>query len=302
MESCEVKNTLGLLGQVGISIAGSQRITINNCLSHHNGADGLFIAVNGPIGTVPPTPARDIEVVGGIYHGNARNGILIGSQFDGAHPENIQLIDIVTINNDGRGISVEAGSNIAIANPTAVDNGVQGIWIDNTAFNPSKPLELNQPRTTRVQLANVSNIFNNGNGRNLHKPVPGIGLRAVNRVTITGGKLFTTALIKERRQQYGIGLYKNKGGDIATDVKITDIDGSFDIASLVTPIDSDGRIDMSAATQHGYYRLQGRGAPEGVLAAPIGSEYLDLLTGMLHRKATGSGPTGWKLVHRSCCG
>lgn len=37
VNECEVKNTIGQIGQAGILVTGADRITINNCLSHHNG-------------------------------------------------------------------------------------------------------------------------------------------------------------------------------------------------------------------------------------------------------------------------
>ena len=49
----------------------------------------------------------------------------------------------------------------------------------------------------------------------------------------------------------------------------------------------------------GSIEFQSGGNPEGVLAAPAGSEYVDLLTGFNYRKALGAGNTGWTISANS---
>ena len=164
---------------------------ISNCVSHHNGAIGLQIGVNEPNYPNPPVPATNIQVCGGLFHDNQREGIKIMSGVDGVRPESIQLIGVSALNNEGRGISVEAGWDVLIADPTVADRGHQGIWFDNFPIGPSTS------RTTRVQISNPQ-VYNNG--RLLNVDVPGIGLRGVVQVAITGGMLFKTPEMATRRQ------------------------------------------------------------------------------------------------------
>jgi hypothetical protein len=51
--------------------------------------------------------------------------------------------------------------------------------------------------------------------------------------------------------------------------------------------------DSGAAAKSGYYRLQSSGDPGGQIAAPAGSQYVDLSTGISYRKDSGVGVTGW---------
>ena len=229
IDACEVRNTSGPIGQVGISISGSDSITVSNCLSHNNGRAGLHIGVNGPTVGNPPAPATNIQVIGGSYNDNTFEGILIASCANTVPPRNIQLVGVTAQNNDGRGISVEAGWDVLIASPTVVDSGAQGIWLENVPVPdfPNEPCDpsdkyylthpyrrpcdclspdANSPRTTRVQISNA-NVYNNG--RKVNVSVPGIGLKAVDQVLITGGKLSKTpAVAAARRQDYGIVLQK----------------------------------------------------------------------------------------------
>jgi hypothetical protein len=286
VEACEVKNTTGPIGQTGISVAGADRITISNCLSHGNGLTGLLIAVNGPIGSNPPSPGTNIRVIGGTCRDNGADGILVGSGFDGVFPERVQLVGVTACNNAAHGISVEAGRDVLIAGATVADNGVQGIWIENVPIDPS------QPRTARVQITG-SNVQDNGRGVNVD--IPGVGLRAAEQIVITGGRLSRIA-VAGSRQNYGIGLYKSPAGEVSRDLRVIDVDASLGQIKPVGSLDVNGVEDMTAAAQSGFFRLQAVGDPEGSLAAPLGSEYVDLATGFAYRKAAGSGPTGWARV------
>jgi hypothetical protein len=276
---CEVKNTTGPVDQVGISVGGADRILIANCLSHHNGKAGLFIGV----GVNPPVPSTNIQVSSCLFFDNKFEGVRIGSEVDGVRPESIRLVGVAALNNDGRGISVEAGWDVLIADPTVADSGAQGIWLENVPMDPNKP------RTTRVQISNPQ-IYNNG--RIVDVDVPGIGLRAVKQVTITGGKLSKTPSMSTRHQNYGIGLYLNRFGAACKDIRILDPDASVGQLKPIAALHSDTE-DNKAVAQSGFYRLQGTVNPQGFLSAPLGSEFVDLSTGFAYRKATGTGPTGW---------
>jgi hypothetical protein len=285
IDTCEVKNTSGPIGSMGISVTGSDRITISNCLSHDNAAAGLLIAVNGPIGSNPPVPARNIQVLGGLYSDNRAEGILIASAYDGVRPENIQLHGVMVLNNDGRGINVEAGSNILIAGASVIDNGFQGIWLVNQPIGPTTS------RTARVQISSPL-ICNNGRLANVD--VPGIGVSAAEEIIIIGGKFSKTVMT--RRQNYGVGVHKSPSNQVCKHLRILDVDASVGQIKSVAALDLSGVEDETAAAETGYYRVQGLGNPESSLSAPIGSEYVDLSTGLAYRKAAGSGSTGWVLL------
>ncbi len=248
VDACEVRHTVGQIGQVGICVTGADRITISNCLSHHNGGAGLLIGVNGPIGENPPEPASNVQVSGGFYQDNKAEGILIASAYDNVRPENIQLLGVATLNNDGRGISIEAGWDVVIANPSVVDSGFQGIWLDNVPIGPS------MPRTARVQICNPQ-VYNNG--RRVPVDVPGIGLRAVERVTVAGGKLSKVPSTANRRQNFGIGTHKNSAGGTCTELKILDVDTSIGQTKPVAALDYDSGIeDASNAAQSGFIEFR----------------------------------------------
>jgi hypothetical protein len=124
--------------------------------------------------------------------------------------------------------------------------------------------------------------------------VPGIGLTAVDQVTITSGKIYKTPLMVGRRQNYGIGLHKTSSGETCSNLRILDVDATLGHKKPVAPLNESTLLeDLSAAASSGYYRLQSTGSPESVLSAPISSEYMDLSTGSAYRKAIGSGPIGW---------
>lgn len=243
--------------------------------------------MNGPIGSRPPEPAINVQISGGLYHNNKAEGILIASAYDNVRPENIQLLGVATLNNDGRGISIEAGWDVLIASPSVVDSGFEGIWLDNWPIGPS------MPRTTRVQICNPQ-VYNNG--RLATVDVPGIGLRAVEQVTVAGGRLSKMPPAANARQNFGIGTYKNSTRYTCTEVRIFDVEASVGhIKPLAPLIYPDGIEDIAAAAQTGFYRVQNPGIPEGSVCAPAGSEYVDLETGIVYRKSPGSGPgpTGW---------
>ena len=296
VDACEARNIDGPLGHVGMSVSGADRVTIQNCYCHHNAAAGLLIAVNGPIDQSPPTPATNVRVVGGRYHDNALYGIQIGSQYAMVGPSNIELVDVAALNNGFRGIEIEAGQDVLIAGVTVGGSGNAGIWVENRTgersaggiFDPA------QPRTTRVQIVNP-NVFDNG--RTAGVDVPGIGLMAVDQVNIIGGRIYKTPAMSTRRQNYGIGLHKNENGHVCRYIRIMDVDAAGGHKQGVAPLDASTMVeDLNAVAQIGYYRLQAAGSPEGVLCAPPGSEYVDIASGAVFRKAVGPGPTGWKQI------
>lgn len=81
------------------------------------------------------------------------------------------------------------------------------------------------------------------------------------------------------------------------------VDDSNNISGVGTigsgAITSSGAVQAAAAS--GFVSgasgpkigLSGTGSPEGVVTAPVGSEYTDTTTALEYRKATGTGNTGW---------
>jgi hypothetical protein len=282
-----------------------------------------MIGVNGPIGAAPPTPATNIQVIGGSYNDNGFEGILIASCANTIAPQNIQLVGVAALNNNGRGISVEAGWDVLIASPTVADSGAQGIWLANLPVQdfPDEPCDASDPfylthqyrrpcdckspdpsfpRTTRVQISNA-NVYNNG--RLVNVSAPGIGLDAIDQVLITGGKLSKTpAMAALRRQDYGVTVHNRPTSlpgfsDTCTNIRILDVDASVGQIKPVAALDVATFLeDDAAAAQSGYYRIQGNGSPEGSISAPPGSDYVDLTTGSAYRKGSGTGSTGWVLT------
>lgn len=296
VDGCEVRNIDGRRGRVGISVSGSDRITIQDCYCHHNADAGLLIGVNGPIGENPPTPATNVRVIGGRYNDNTLYGIQIGSPYNAITPSNVELAGIAAIGNEFRGIGIEAGHDVVITDPTVAGSGNAGIWVENRPADNSEsgPFDPAQPRTARVQIVNP-NVYDNG--RTAGVDVPGIGLMAVKQATIVGGRTYKTPLMSARRQAYGIGLHKNEHGQVCESIRIMDVDGAQGQKKVVAPLDVSTMMeDVTAAAQIGYFRLQAAGGPEGVLCAPPGSEYVDIAAGAVFRKASGPGPDGWQQI------
>jgi hypothetical protein len=287
VDACESRNVSGPIGQAGIVVSGADRITIHNCLSHHNGGPGLLIAVNGPIGGNPPVPATNIQVIGGAYHDNGQEGIRLSSGWD-ARPQHIQIAAARAENNQGRGISVEAGWDVVIDGAVTFANGFPGIWLENLPSDPKVP------RTTRVTITNAD-VYDNGVAVNVD--VPGIGLRATDQVTIAGGKFSKTGHVAASRQEYGVAVFEGLPGARCTNLRVFDPDASVSQKKPIAALDINTFLENNgAAAQSGFYRLQSPGVPEGEIAAPPGSQYVDLSTGFGYRKSSGVGTTGWTQI------
>jgi hypothetical protein len=186
------------------------------------------------------------------------------------------------LGNNGRGINIEAGWDVLISNSTTVDNGNSGIWLENL------PVDEVNVRTTRVQITDPY-VYNNG--RLVNVDIAGIGIRAVNQVSINGGKIFRN--YTDSHQTYGIGLYKGNANISCTNLRILDIDVSTEQMKPVAALDLNGLENADAAAQSGYYRIQSTGNPEGLVSAPTGSEFVDTSLGVVYRKTSGFGTTGW---------
>jgi hypothetical protein len=234
----------------------------------------------------PFSVPTNIQVSGGLYHDNGEDGIRIASEWYSAHPQHIQLMGVTAENNNWRGISVEAGWDVLMTNPASIANGIEGIWLENL------PVILPQvPRTTRVMIA-AADVYDNGVGVGVVAS-SGIGLRAVDQVTIQSGRFAKTGGQPTSRQEFGVGLYVDGQGQPCSQLRVLDPDASSSQKQPVAALDPNGYEDAAAAAASGYFRLQSSGNPEGAVAAPPGSEYVDLSTGFAYRKSTGVGATGW---------
>ena len=285
VDCCETRNTHGPVGQAGISVTGAKRVIISNCLSHDNGGSGLFVGVAAPIGGNAGVPATSVQVLGGMFYNNGEEGVRLASAAE-TWPQNIQIIGVTAESNRGRGISIEAGCDILIDSPVAFANGVQGIWLQNLPTDP------NVPRTTRVEITNPK-VFDNCVSINVDGS--GIGLRAADHVTISGGRLSRTGGNAASRQEYGVALYTGNGAKSCTNLRLLDVDGSAGQKKPLGTLDINTSFeDPQAAAASGYYRMQNDGDPEGAISAPPGSEYVDTTTGLVYRKISGTGAVGWQ--------
>jgi hypothetical protein len=132
-------------------------------------------------------------------------------------------------------------------------------------------------------------VYNNG--RLVNVDIPGIGIRAVNQASINDGKIFRN--YTNSHQAYGIGLYKGNANISCTNLRILDVDVSTGQIRPVAALDLNGLENADAAAQSGYYRIQCTGNPEGLVSAPAGSEFVDTSLGVVYRKTSGTGTTGW---------
>jgi hypothetical protein len=280
VDQCEVKNTQGPIDQAGFSISGAQNVTVMRSNSHNNLGPGLLIQVQDA------TPLTNVVVESSQFNNNGGEGIKLSSGLDGNVPSRVAIVGIQALNNASDGVLVEAGKDVMIDGAEVADSGIGGIRIDNTPIMPNY-----SPRTTVVQIINP-NVYDNG--RLVRIQESGIGLNGAQQVTITGGRVYRTDL--SRNQIYGIGLYRNSFGTASDQVIIAAVDA---ITGLQPPpivtIDEFGSNDLAAAVKDGFYAVSANGPPEGVLSAPVGSQYQDLSSHALYKKVSGWGPTGWAL-------
>ena len=277
VDGCEAKNTRGPVGQVGFVIAGAHHVSVRHSRSHDNAGAGLLIVDQAG------GPTTDVQVVASDFSYNGAEGIKLASIYDGLLPTRIQLTNVSAFNNASHGIFVEAGRDVSIDYPEVAGSSLAGIWLDNIPIGPTFAT-----RTTGVQITNPS-IYDNGR---LGVVVPGIALRAVQQVVIRGGSVFRTAATSE--QIYGIGLYRSPAGVPSDQVRIVQVDAIVGLQPPpVVTIDLQGLEDLAAAAHTGYYHIRGNGSPEGVLSAPAGSYYFDLVNQRPYKKGSGWGPTGW---------
>jgi hypothetical protein len=275
---CEVKNAVGPIAQEGFAISGAQRVSITNSTAHNNNGPGLFIAVQAG------GPTSDVTVSNSQFSNNGLGGVWLASTVDGSVPTNVKLANVQALNNASDGILVEAGQNVSIDSPVVSGSGIAGIWFVNSPIGPSF-----LPRTTSVQVTNP-NVSDNG--LQVAVQVPGIALQGVQGATITGGQIFHTN--PASTQVFGIGLYETSANVASNGVQII---GTVATAGLQLPpivtINAYGFSDPGAAVQNGYYNVPGLGSPVGLMAAPMGSVYLDVNTGLGYSKASGYETDGW---------
>lgn len=275
LDQCTVSGVSGAVSdQPGMLLMGCSNVIVNECQSRDNAGAGLRIeAASGADTSV-------IHVVAGTFSSNSGSGILITSAQDGANPTQINLINTLVENNDKDGIRAEAGQHMTIAEAIARFNGETGINF-HQKYTSTSNLNLSMVKVTAPSSYN--------NGQTTASTSAGIGIKGTHRLSVTGGTVYDDQ--DAGTQDYGIRILSDANGKTPQQLQLRD----NDVYGHTTDYDL---TTVPAAS--GFYRilyaLPGPGTPEGVMAAPAGSEYVDRTSGSGRKflKQSGTSTTGWK--------
>ncbi|MGK4002478.1 right-handed parallel beta-helix repeat-containing protein [Sorangium sp. So ce1036] len=272
----------------GIAIWGGSRVIVSSCQSYNNAGDGVQIAVvSYPPDNSLGTAAKDIQILGGQFWGNGQNGILIGSVHEGNAPTDVAISQAQVFDNDQHGIRVTAVKNLRIDDVTLHDNGEPGLSLRGHAGAILQQVSVTNPIVyNNMKLTAAGDAYKQG-----------ISIVGTTDVTISGGKIFDDQATPT--QLNGIKLFPEDlvaTGTPPQRLRILDVD----VSQVPGVQHSFAQAYPNGAIPTGYFRLIGNGAPEGSLYAPLGSEYVDLTSGVSYRKVAASGATpgatGWKQV------
>lgn len=280
---CVARNAHGTVTGVGFQVTGSRRVSLVNCVASGNSQYGLFIAVNNP-GAPGAGAAVDVQVTGGAYRGNGLSGIFIGSADPALAPSGIRVVGTQVSGNLDNGIMISSATDVLLSAVSAFENNAAGIWITTPTGT--------YPTTARVQVTDAQ-IYNN---RTAGGPLAGVVLYGkMDQVDVVGGAIYKTSGATSS-QTIGVGISKNTAnGDRPLSVRVLDVDTTGETKSLAG-VDLNGTPDSGAYANAGYVRLQASGSPEGLVPAPVGSEYVDVSSGKRYAKYTGVNTTGWVQV------
>lgn len=261
---CAANDSVGPIP--GFSIVG-KAISLTNCQARDNEGPGVFIGSSGQA-------ARDVVISGGVFSNNgtdrrieqaaAKAGIYIAGTAPSTQPTNVVVSGVICADNSEYGIHVYGGTNVtivgAICRGAATGISVHGY---NTTGVP-----------TRVCIRDSACI---DNGRE------GIWLGGNNHEAGTG---ITVASVQISGSP--VGLRSQSFGAAPTNLRLVDIDNSAAVPYVWS--------EQTATS--GYFRLGAGQQPEGVVPAPLGSEFLDHSTGRSYRKSHGGASnTGWSGEH-----
>lgn len=271
IEGCEVRNTDGPLGRVGISIAAS-RVRVVNSSSHDNLYSGLFIAA---VGTVPPLGSTDIQVVGGQYYANGSpaggSGIFIGSGYSSALSRRVQVTGAEVASTDhGSGVVVSGAADVTLANIVSHGNGLHGILVET----PIGAAWDQAVVTNGIHITDPT-IYDNGCDITLNHAVY---INSAVGVTVNGGRIYDTAgACNVNLLPFYFGRNANNIDNDQIRILDPDLPSSVAAAFLAS---SASPLDQPA---NGFFRFQHGSAP-GALQAPTGSQLTDLQTGTVYRR------------------
>jgi len=277
LDGCVVQEVSGPAGdQPGILLRGCNNVTVFGCLSKDNEGAGLQVETASGVNT------STILVEAGCYRNNGGSGIWITSSVDGTNPSEVQINEAVTENNAKDGLCAEAGVRMTIAQPIARYNGECGI-----RFSQKYTASAND----NLQLVKVACPVSYNNGQMTASSSAGIEIKATHRLAIRGGAVYDNQ--GTATQDCGIRIATDANGKVPRHLFLQDVDVYGHAANY----------DLNAAkAASGHYRivheLPSPGTPEGVIAAPIGSEYVDCTSGAGRKfiKKTGTAATGWKAM------
>jgi hypothetical protein len=297
VDSCEVRGTSGTVTSTpnpgsGMWIGGADNVVVTGLKSHDNSGDGLYVGLSSTCSA--NTPSGHIQVNGGIFQNNGAgsstgSGIEIASRVQYAAPGDIQLNGVQTVQNHAYGILVSGGLDVAINAPNASLNGAQGILVQNPVVSGT----LLWDETQRVRISGA-NVFNNCTSA----PCAGIAINSVEHVTVAGATVSSTLPPSDAGTSYqyrGIDVM-NTGGMACQAIRLSDIDVAaggnpsytFPVCSCPNTGDA-GCNGTCTPAGSGFYRLEGSGNPDGGLAAPVGSIFVDNGSGTVYRMTSG----GW---------
>lgn len=233
-------------------------------------------------------PFRGIKIIGGSAKGNGTltngcSGLVVGTNVLGSVGRDLFISGLLCADNAGKGIEVSTGEDVHIHGCILHDNKT-GIVVQDVG-----PNTVVENQTGRVMVSGCQ-IYDN--------ELWAVLVKSANDVTIENTRIYRTS---QGLQTTGIELHNStvlptNPNKRPTSVKIRGIDFSgYDAALPVILLPNGG--DSAHAAESGFYSVTHTGSPEGVLYAPLGSEYTDSSTGAKYRKlSAGTSKAGWDRV------
>lgn len=233
-------------------------------------------------------PFRGVKIMGGssIGNGTALNGgggLVVGTNVLGSIGRDLFVSGLSCARNAGQGIGISTGEDIHVHCCIVHDNQ-SGIVVQDVG-----PNAIAENQTGRVMVSGCQ-VYDN--------QYFAILVKSANDVSIESTRIYRTA---PSRQTTGIELHNatvlaGSPNKRAASIRIRGIDYSgYDTALPVILRPQNG--ESAHAVETGFYSIVHTGSPEGVLYAPLGSEYTDVATGAKYRKLTaGVFQMGWHPV------
>jgi hypothetical protein len=259
-----------------VTIDSSSARGVTSSLGYPEGA-GLTIGVPGL--TNPEAPSN-IVVTNSTFNSNSGPGIYSGSTQPLIQPSKLRFDNVTVDGNGAYGIHIERGATVAIGAPLVTGNAAGGLILGSTGLPSS---DWNQVQGITLTDANVSG--NSGAGT-----FPQILIAGGSGTTIQGGTVTAHGNPGQPALETFATVF-NCGSCIATPTPPQDLT----LSNIAVNADSlaDAFSFNGAPAESGQFNLSFAGSPEGVLAAPPGSVYVDATTLQQWTKASGITATGW---------